>query len=110
MKSVSLMREGGIFIRSWETFDKYADEYDAWYERYKPAYESELFALKAFLPEDLEKLKALEIGVGTGRFASSLGIGFGLEPSRAMAKIAKKRGIETVLGVAEFPALQNTGI
>ena len=88
-------------IKPWETFERYAEEYDAWYEKYKPAYESELLALKLFLPENLEKLKALEIGTGTGRFSSPLGIGFGLEPARAMAEIAEKRGVQTVLGVAE---------
>ena len=59
-------------------------------------------ALKEFLPKIPETLKALEIGTGTGRFALPLAIRFGLEPSRPMAKIAKMRGIETILGVAEF--------
>ena len=102
-----IWKRRGVFINSWESFDKYAEEYDAWYEKYKPAYESELFALKTFLPENPEKLKSLEIGVGTGRFASALGIGLGLEPSRPMERIAKKRGIETVLGVAEFLPFKN---
>lgn len=87
---------------SWEIFDRYAEEYDAWYEKYKPAYESELLALRAFLSENPEKLKALEIGAGTGRFASALGLGLGLEPARAMAELARQRGLEIVLGVAEF--------
>ncbi len=87
---------------SWESFDRFAEEYDAWYEKYKPAYESELLALRAFLPENLEKLKTLEIGTGTGRFASAFEIGLGLEPARAMAMLAKQRRLEVVLGVAEF--------
>jgi ubiquinone/menaquinone biosynthesis C-methylase UbiE len=87
---------------SWESFDRYAEEYDAWYEKYKPAYESELLALRAFLSENPKKLKALEIGAGTGRFASALGVGIGLEPARAMAELAKQRGIGVVLGIAEF--------
>jgi len=86
----------------WESFDRHAEEYDAWYEKYKPAYESELLALRTFLPENLEKLKALEIGAGTGRFALALGIGLGLEPARAMAILAKQRRLEVVIGVAEF--------
>ncbi|RXA17233.1 class I SAM-dependent methyltransferase [Methanosarcina sp. MSH10X1] len=87
-------------MRSWENFERYAEEYDAWYDKYKPAYESELLALKTFLPENQERLKALEIGAGTGRFAQAPG--FGLEPVRAMARLAKQRGLEVVLGVAEF--------
>nr|WP_282680153.1 class I SAM-dependent methyltransferase [Methanosarcina acetivorans] len=47
-------------------------------------------------------LKTLEIGAGTGRFAVPLGIRYGLEPAGSMAKIAEKRGMQVVLGVAEF--------
>ncbi|MGB9926937.1 MAG: class I SAM-dependent methyltransferase [Methanosarcina sp.] len=89
-------------IKPWESFDKFAEDYDFWYEKYDSAYKSELLALKEFLPENLENLRTLEIGTGTGRFAASMGISLGLEPSKAMAKIAKKREIETLLGVAEF--------
>jgi len=55
----------------------------------------------------LGTLKALEIGTGTGRFAFPLGIKYGIDPSRPMAKIAKKRNIETILGVAEFLPFKN---
>lgn len=89
-------------IKPWEAFEKYAEEYDAWYEKYKPAYESELLALRTFLPNNPGNLKTLEIGAGTGRFAAPLGFRYGLEPARAMAGIAEKRGIQTVLGVAEY--------
>lgn len=89
-------------IKPWEAFERYAEEYDAWYEKYRPAYDSELLALKTFSPKNTGNLKALEIGAGTGRFAASLGFGYGLEPAGAMAEIAEKRGIQMVLGVAEF--------
>jgi SAM-dependent methyltransferase len=92
---------GVTFINPWEAFEIYAEEYDAWYEKYKPAYKSELLALKNFLPESRGNLKTLEIGAGSGRFASPLGVRYGLEPARAMAKIAEKRGVQTILGVAE---------
>jgi ubiquinone/menaquinone biosynthesis C-methylase UbiE len=92
----------GDLMGSWESFNRYAEEYDTWYEKYKPTYESELLALRTFLPENPEKLKTLEIGTGTGRFASALGIGLGLEPARTMAVLAKQRNLEVVLGVAEF--------
>ncbi|WP_048171402.1 class I SAM-dependent methyltransferase [Methanosarcina sp. 2.H.A.1B.4] len=88
-------------MKPWEAFEIYTEEYDAWYDKYKPAYESELLALKSFLPENLEKLKVLEIGVGTGRFAWPMGVGYGLDSSRPMTTFAKKRGIEVVQGVAE---------
>ncbi|MDD3042917.1 MAG: class I SAM-dependent methyltransferase [Methanosarcinaceae archaeon] len=84
-----------------ETFEQHAAEYDAWYDRNRPVYTSELLALKKFLPESLKGLKTLEIGVGTGRFTLPLGIGLGLDPARPMLELAKKRGIEVLLGVAE---------
>ena len=48
-------------------------------------------AVRGVLPRDG---KGLEIGVGTGRFASRLGITIGMEPAHAMASIARQRGIE----------------
>ena len=44
---------------------------------------------------------ALEVGVGTGRFAGPLGIGFGIDPSLKMLEVAHSRGINVVRGVAE---------
>ena len=66
-------------------------KYDLWYERNKFAYLSELEAVKKVLPKRGE---GLEIGVGTGRFAAPLGITAGVDPSKNMIKIAKKRGID----------------
>jgi ubiquinone/menaquinone biosynthesis C-methylase UbiE len=43
----------------------------------------------------------LEIGVGTGRFAEPLGVKEGVEPSKAMAAIARKRGINVLEAYAE---------
>ena len=43
----------------------------------------------------------LEVGVGTGRVADSLGISEGLDPSPRMLAIAAPRGIHAVRGVAE---------
>jgi len=43
----------------------------------------------------------MEVGVGSGRFAAPLGIKFGVEPSKKMAEIARKRGIEVVETTAE---------
>jgi ubiquinone/menaquinone biosynthesis C-methylase UbiE len=76
-------------------FNKHYKRYDAWYDKNNHAYLSELNAVKSVLPK---KGKGLEIGVGTGRFASALGIRYGVEPSANMAKLARKRGIEVYLG------------
>ena len=79
-------------------FDRYAKKYDAWYDKNKFAYLSELEALRKVLPR---RGKGLEIGAGTGRFAGSLGIKFGIDPSKKMLNIAKARGIKVRLGSGE---------
>ena len=79
-------------------FDKYWKKYDAWYEHNEFAYLSEIEALKKVLPK---KGKGLEIGVGTGRFAAPLGIRYGIDISKNMLQIARKRGIDVRLGFGE---------
>jgi ubiquinone/menaquinone biosynthesis C-methylase UbiE len=79
-------------------FENSAREYDDWFVRNESAYRSELAAVKAFLPPGG---RGLEIGMGTGRFAAPLGIEVGVEPARAMAAIAKKRGIKVLEAYAE---------
>jgi|GEM_PF-112961 len=85
-------------------FDHYYKKYDAWYDKNRVAYLSELEAIKKVLPK---KGKGLEIGVGTGRFAQALGIKFGIDPSIEMLKIAKKRGINVRLGDGEHLPFKN---
>lgn len=79
-------------------FDRYYRKYDAWYDEHEFAYLSELEALKKVIPK---RGKGLEIGAGTGRFTASLGIKYGIDPSRRMLEIAKKRGADVRLGYGE---------
>ena len=79
-------------------FDKFYKKYDAWYDKHKFAYLSELEALKNVIPK---RAKGLEIGVGTGRFAAPLVIKYGIDPSKKMLEIAKKRGVRVKLGYGE---------
>lgn len=81
-----------------ESFEKNVDRYEAWFDRNRAAYESELEALRALLPKSGE---GLEVGVGTGRFAAPLGLRVGVDPSKAMGKLAMERGIEVRFGVGE---------
>ena len=48
-----------------------------------------------------ENISGAEIGLGTGRFASRLGIVEGIEPVEAMRRKAVRRGIETMDAFAE---------
>ena len=79
-------------------FDKHYKRYDAWYDENKFAYLSELEAVKKVIPE---KGYGLEVGVGSGRFAAPLGINVGIDPSREMIKLAKRRGVDARLGIGE---------
>ena len=81
-----------------EPYEQNAGEYDDWFSRNRFAYESELEAVRTLLPR---QGTGVEIGVGTGRFAGELGITLGVEPSRSMGNVARKRGIAVICGIAE---------
>ncbi len=85
---------------SWRIFDEKYEDYDRWFEeKGKNIYASEIKAVKKI--KSIFNRNSIEIGVGTGRFAAPLNIKYGLEPSIKMAKIASKRGIKVITGVAE---------
>lgn len=86
-------------------FDNYSEDYDSWFEENEKAYHSELLAVEEVLPE--KRGDAVEIGVGSGRFASQLEIPEGVEPSEPMAEIARNRGIEVTKGRAEYLPLES---
>jgi len=79
-------------------FDKHYREYDAWYDKNKFVYLSEIEAIRKAIPKQGD---GLEIGVGTGRFAAKLNIGMGIDSSKEMLKIAASRGVNTRHGFGE---------
>jgi len=79
-------------------FEKYAGQYEEWFEKNRWVYEAELRAIKDMIPAVGH---GVEVGVGTGRFAEPLGIKIGVEPSKRMREVAQKRGIQVLDGVAE---------
>jgi len=79
-------------------FENYAEEYDTWFDVHPWVYQSEVRAVKMLLPQGGE---GVEIGTGTGRFSIPLGIRVGVEPSVAMADIARSRGITVYDSKAE---------
>lgn len=79
-------------------FDKNVRRYEQWFLDHPFAYVSELHAVRELLPKSG---RGIEIGIGTGRFAAPLGIKLGIEPSPAMAELARKKGLEVIHGVAE---------
>lgn len=79
-------------------FDQRAEEYDLWFEENELILQAEVNALQAFIPP---VGRGLEIGVGTGRFAASLGIEVGIDPARHALQIARSRGINVYQAFGE---------
>ena len=79
-------------------FDQYANEYDLWFVENEELYKAELDAVGSLMDKDKTYI---EVGVGTGLFASKLGITEGIDPSDEMSNIAKKRGIKVQNALAE---------
>lgn len=79
-------------------FDELAGEYDRWYDDHAEVYAAEVRMLRSAVPRSG---RGLEVGVGPGRFAGPLGIGYGIDPSRELLKMAKGRGVDVVQGEGE---------
>lgn len=75
-----------------QTFDLYAEDFDRWFNENKEIYLSELYALQASRPYG----RILDIGVGSGVFASKLGVEVGIDVSVVMLEKSRKRGIDVV--------------
>jgi ubiquinone/menaquinone biosynthesis C-methylase UbiE len=79
-------------------FEERAQEYDEWFDAHKAVYQAEVTALQTFVPR---MGLGIEIGVGTGRFAVPLGLKLGIDPSRRMLEIARRRGLTVCQAVGE---------
>jgi len=87
-----------------EPFEKEYELYDAWFDENQNVYESELLAVALLLPPGG---RTVEIGVGSGRFASRLGIREGVEPAVGISALAAARGVRILRGSAECLPLGN---
>lgn len=84
-----------------QLFSSHADEYDAWFDAPPGSllFPGEAAALQ-LLRQDVSR-PWLEVGVGTGRFGSNLGVDLGLDPSIAMLSHAQHRGLAAVQGTGD---------
>lgn len=87
-----------------DIFEGKAAGYDSWFDENPLLLESEAEAIRQVMPEFRN---GVEIGVGTGIFASRFGIGTGVDPSPDMGSWAERRGIRFVQGEAEALPLEN---
>jgi SAM-dependent methyltransferase len=83
---------------SYEAFERFSKYYDSWYSRHPEILESEIRAIKALGLNGL----GLDVGVGTGIFASWAKVQIGIDASNRMLKISAKRGVQVVGALAEF--------
>jgi len=79
-------------------FDKYAADYDKWFDDHDDVYLAQLHMLRGAVPDCGH---SLEVGIGSGRLAVQLGIRCGVNPPRELIRMAKDRGIEVVLSEGE---------
>ncbi len=79
-------------------FDRYAQEYDRWFDEHERIYQAEVSAVRQFIPP---AGIGVEVGVGTGRFSIPFSIKLGVESSRRMAQFAHRGGILVCQAVGE---------
>lgn len=87
-----------------KVFDKFHHRYDRWFKKNKWIYRSEIEAIRKFVPDNG---LGLEVGVGSGRFSSPFKVQLGLDPSKKMGLLAKKRGIKVVCGIGDYLPFKN---
>jgi ubiquinone/menaquinone biosynthesis C-methylase UbiE len=85
----------------YQVFDAHADKYDAWYDTKvgKAIFAVEVDCLKPLI----HRLNRpyLEVGLGSGRFAQALSVEYGVDPTLAMLRMAKARGIQVAKATGE---------
>ncbi|MBI3606595.1 MAG: class I SAM-dependent methyltransferase [Nitrospirae bacterium] len=79
-------------------FEEHAPAYDEWFDAHEPVYQAELAALRKFVPATG---RGIEVGVGTGRFAVPLGVKLGIDPSRRMLQVARRRSLSVCQAAGE---------
>lgn len=82
-------------------FNKFADEYEAWFERYNLVFLSEIEAIKRSFDLLPENIRGIEIGMGSGRYAMELGIKEGIEPAANLRELALEKGLDVIDASAE---------
>ncbi|ELY92593.1 type 11 methyltransferase [Natrialba hulunbeirensis JCM 10989] len=90
-------------------FETHTDTYDDWFDTNDGAYRAEQAALESVCPAPVPD-RALEIGVGTGRFAGPLDVSLGVDPASAPLDRARERGVTPVRGVAESLPFDDGGL
>lgn len=88
-------------------FEAHATEYDEWFdsERGSQIFNAELECLRQAVHVDTDRW--LEVGVGSGRFASALRVRFGVDLSPAMVRKAAERNVDAYVASGENLPFEN---
>ena len=87
-----------------QPFNQHFEKYERWFTENEYVYQSELAAVSHFIPN---MQKGVEIGIGSGQFASPLKIKIGIDPSKSMINLARQKGLNVSRAVAENLPLKN---
>jgi len=80
-----------------EPFEEHSKRYNRWFEELRARVRVGTGIAQAHAAGP----RGVSVGVGTGRFAEPLCVRVGVDPSVKMLRRARRRGVETVRGVAE---------
>lgn len=88
-----------------KTFDENSERYENWFSKNvgKLIKKTEIRAVEKLIPNG----RGLEVGVGSGIFASELGVDYGIDPSEKLLRMAQSKGVKTVLGIGEKLPFKN---
>jgi SAM-dependent methyltransferase len=75
-------------------YETHVAEYDGWFERYPHVFQSEVEAIRDFLPPG--NSRGLQVEIRTGHYAQALGIKEGTESVSSMRNIAISKGYEVM--------------
>lgn len=89
-------------------FDERAIQYDAWYDRHPITAENEAKLVEMMLRGAPEP--CMEVGVGSGFFASRARCRYGVDPSLEMLRIAYSRGIQVAVGRGEALPVKDSAL
>jgi len=95
-------------LSSVEVFEALADKYDLWYENNIVTALNEL-RLVRYMVRDGPR-PCVEIGSGSGYFVKGSYCDLGIDPSLSMIKIARKRGVESIVAFGENIPLRDRSI
>lgn len=92
----------------WDIFETHAGEYDRWFDSHSEEFLVELACLGEEFPGNCPH--GVEMGAESDRFARAPGVELAIEPSLALARMARNRGVEVIMARAENLPLRKSSV